>query len=270
MTHPAFAAARARGIKQIRLVIYQPKVYQDGPREWIVSLDDLEKFAALARSKAQSTRLAEETHGKMDQAEWERTFLHSDPNEVDCAFCRAMATCPAAAAKTQQVVGADFEAIAEPGAPASDFIGRTTPAADLATKMAAAGFVEDWCKAVRAETERRLMAGQEVPGFGLELGRQGPRKWKNAEEAETLLRKQFRLKTEDAYNLKLKSPTQVEELTKGKEPLVGPRQWAKAQALVTRADPKPSVKPSSTITKPYTPAPLAAGDFSAVPDCDLV
>ena len=44
-----------------------------------------------------------------------------------------------------------------------------TPVRDLSTKMEAVGFVEDWCKAVRAETERRLLNREEVPGFGLEL-----------------------------------------------------------------------------------------------------
>ena len=51
--------------------------------------------------------------------------------------------------------------------------------------MEAVGFVEDWCKAVRAETERRLLNREEVPGFGLELGRQGPRKWTDKEAVET-------------------------------------------------------------------------------------
>lgn len=269
-----FEAARARGIKQIRLMIYQPKVYQNGPREWTCSLDDLEKFATLARSKAASVRVAEESYGKIDQAEWERTFLHPDPNEQDCAFCRAMPTCPAAARQVQKVVGEEFAVIAEQEGVFP--VDHDTKPVDLSVQMKATGFIEDWCKSVRAEVERRLLLDQEVPGFGLELGRQGPRKWKDREEIEELLRKKMRLSTEDVYNLKLKSPTQVEEMTKvpkgsTEKPLVGPRQWASLKALVVRSDPKPSVKPANAITKPYKPTKPDASDFTAVNDgCDLV
>lgn len=269
-----FAAARSRGIKTIRLGIYQPKVYAGGMREWTCSLEDLEKFAVLARSKAASVRVAEESHGKIDQAEWERTFLHPSPNEQDCAFCRAMSTCPAAARKVEETVGEAFEVVAEMQgiAPADSDM----PPVDLSARMAATGFIEDWCKSVRAEVERRLLNDQEVPGFGLELGRQGPRKWKDREQVEELMRKKMRLSTEDVYNLKLKSPTQVEEMTKvpkgsTEKPVVGPRQWATMQALVTRSDPKPSVKPAAAITKPYKPTKPDASDFTAVDDgCDLV
>ena len=115
-----------------------------------------------------------------------------------------------------------------------------------------------------------------MPGFGLELGRQGPRKWKDREEIEELLRKKMRLSTEDVYNLKLKSPTQLEEMTKvpkgsTEKPLIGPRQWTSLKALVVRSDPKPSVKPANAITKPYKPTKPDASDFTAVNDgCDLV
>ena len=66
-------------------------------------------------------------------------------------------------------------------------------------------------------------------GFGLELGRQGPRKWADKEAVEKLVREQFRLREADAYNMKLKSPTQFEDqLTKPAEgedkPALGPRQ----------------------------------------------
>lgn len=269
-----FEAARARGIKQIRLMIYQPKVYQNGPREWTCSLEDLEKFATLARSKAASVRVAEESHGKIDQTEWERTFLHPNPNEQDCAFCRAMATCPAAARQVQKVVGEDFGVVVEQEGLFP--VDAETKPVDLSVQMKATGFIEDWCKSVRAEVERRLLLDQEVPGFGLELGRQGPRKWKDREEIEELLRKKMRLSTEDVYNLKLKSPTQLEEMTKvpkgsTEKPLIGPRQWTSLKALVVRSDPKPSVKPANAITKPYKPTKPDASDFTAVNDgCDLV
>jgi hypothetical protein len=124
---------------------------------------------------------------------------------------------------------------------------------------------------VRAETERRLLNREEVPGFGLELGRQGPRKWKDKDEVTEIVRKQFRLAEADVFNMKLKSPTQFEDtLLKPAEgqtkPVLGPRQWKKLQTLITRSEPKPSVKPAGAIKKPYTPPAPTDEDFTTVAD----
>ena len=43
--------------------------------------------------------------------------------------------------------------------------------------MTVAPLAEDYFTAVRAEVERRLLLGMQVPGFGLELGRKGARKF---------------------------------------------------------------------------------------------
>ena len=266
-----FAWAEEAGLKTIRLGIYQPKVYSAGMEEWQCTLQDLQEFASLARSKAASVRNAEAMHGKISEEEWDRTFPNQNPNEEECAFCRAMSTCPSAQRKVVEVVGADFDVITDETTVAKDLVNAATPVRDLSTKMEAVGFVEDWCKAVRAEIERRLLNREEVPGFGLELGRQGPRKWTDKEAVEEMVRKQFRLTESDAFNMKLKSPTQFEEqLTKPAEgedkPVLGPRQWKKLQSLITRSDPKPSVKPATAIKKPYTPPAPSDEDFSTVAD----
>ena len=85
------------------------------------------------------------------------------------------------------------------------------------------------------------------------------------------MREQFRLREADAYNMKLKSPTQFEDqLTKpaeGEDKLaLGPRQWKKLQALITRSDPKPSVKPATAIKKFYVPPAPSDEDFTTVAD----
>ena len=266
-----FEFAAALGLKTLRIGIYQPKVFTSGLEDWVCTLEDLRQFANLARSKAASVRNAEAMHGKIPMEEWDRTFLNQNPNEEECAFCRAMPTCPSAQRKVVEVVGADFNVIAEEPPAMTDVVSAATPVVDLGAKMASVGFIEDWCKAVRAETERRLLNRQEVPGFGLELGRQGPRKWTDKDAVEELVRKQFRLREADVFNMKLKSPTQFEDqLTKPAEgeekPVLGPRQWKKLQEMVTRSDPKPSVKPASTIKKPYTPPAPSDEDFTTVAD----
>jgi hypothetical protein len=102
--------------------------------------------------------------------------------------------------------------------------------------------MEMFCKAVRAETERRLFAGTEVPGFKLVEGKRGNRAWVNAEEAELQL-KGMRLKTEQMYDLKLISPTTAEKLAKAG--VIGPRQWKKLQEQYAQSQGKPSVAPAN-------------------------
>ncbi len=266
-----FEWAKEAGLSTIRLGIYQPKVFANGLEEWVCTLQDLQEFAALARSKAASVRNAEEMHGKISEEEWDRTFLNQNPNEEECAFCRAMPTCPSAQRKVIEVVGADFDVITDETTVAEDLVNRATPVVDLGKKMESVGFIEDWCKAVRAETERRLLNREEVPGFGLELGRQGPRKWADKDQVIEIVRKQFRLAEADVFNFKLKSPTQFEDTllkpAEGQEkPVLGPRQWKKLQEKITRSDPKPSVKPASVIKKPYTPPAPSDEDFTTVAD----
>lgn len=266
----AFAFAREKGIKSIRLMIHQPRV--SGTTEWTCSLEDLERFADTLRSKVCSAENAARDYGNVPDDQWQKVYLNQNPNEQDCAFCRAMPTCPSARRKVEETVGAAFEEITDEVEQVL-IDARTSLKTDhLAAAMAAAGFIEDWIKSVRAEVERRLLAGQSVEGFGLELGRQGPRKWRDEQEAEEYLRGKARLKIEHAFDFSLKGPTQIEKLAKptkdeaGTEvpPVLGARQWKKVAALITRSDPKPSVKPADKIKNPYTVEAPSADAFEAI------
>lgn len=111
----------------------------------------------------------------------------------------------------------------------------------LATLMDAADMIEGFAKAVRAEVERRLLAGKFTDArYKLVEGRQGARSWINEAEAEAELKKQ-RLKVDQMYDFKLISPTTAEKLLKE----TNPRKWKKLQPLITRSDGKPSVAPAS-------------------------
>jgi hypothetical protein len=243
----------AYDISQVRLVIHQRAA-----REWDCSITDLLAFAQEARSRAISVVNAVSMHGEVNQAEWERTFLNQHPTEDACRYCKAMATCPSMQRTVQDVVGAEFEVM-----PRTDWPIRpvTFDDARLAAAMAAAGLMEDFVKAVRAEVERRLLAGQAVEGFKLVLGKAGARAWKGADEAEKQL-KAMRLKVEEIYDLNVISPTTAEKLTKAKT--IGPRQWTKLQPLIGRSDPKPSVAPVTDKRDAYVPAPVA-DDFQQLP-----
>jgi hypothetical protein len=243
-------------ISRVRLIIHQRSA-----REWDCSVQELLEFAQQARSRAISVQNAVAMHGKVPDSEWHATFLNPQPTEDACRYCKAMATCPAMQAKVQDTVGADFEEMA---AGEVELNAEGASDAELSTCMAATGLIEDWIKAIRAEVERRLLTGQEVPGFKLVLGKAGARAWKDGDVAEAAL-KSMRLRIEEMYDLKVISPTSAEKLTKGDKPVIGPKQWKKLQDHITRSEPKPSVAPQSDKRDAYTPTP-AVDDFQPVVD----
>ena len=111
----------------------------------------------------------------------------------------------------------------------------------LATLMDAADSLENFVKSVRAEVERRLLAGKFTDArYKLVEGRQGARSWTNEAEAEAAL-KAMRLKVDQMYDFKLISPTTAEKVLKE----ANPRKWNKLQPLIGRSDGKPSVAPAS-------------------------
>ena len=120
--------------------------------------------------------------------------------------------------------------------------------------------MEMFCLAVRAETERRLFAGVEVPGFKLVEGKRGHRKWVNPDEAELQLRS-MRLKVEEMFELKLISPTTAEKLAKAGT--IGPRQWKKLQEQYAQSQGKPSVAPASD-KRPALTVAATADDFALI------
>jgi hypothetical protein len=238
------ALAQCQGIlgdfDTVRLVIHQPRI-KSAPSEWTISVAELEEWGrTVARSSVQEQENAEAL--KPNSAgealiQWQAEYLR--PNEKSCKFCRAKATCPALRNEAvQTVVGpASPDEFADaPPIPVDE----KSSEAWLSLVLSKADLIEDWLKAVRAEVERRLLAGQTVPGFKIVQGRQGNRAWSNASEAEAYL-KSIRLKVEEMYDLKVISPTSAEKLAKAKT--IGPRQWKTLEAQITRADGKPHVAP---------------------------
>jgi hypothetical protein len=133
----------------------------------------------------------------------------------------------------------------------------------LATLMDAADMIESFAKAVRAEVERRLLAGTFTDArYKLVEGRQGARSWTNEAEAEAAL-KAMRLKVDQMYDFKLISPTTAEKVLKE----ANPRKWTKLQPLIGRSDGKPSVAPASD-KRPALSMAIAEG-FDVLTDEDV-
>jgi hypothetical protein len=265
----------AYNIKQVRCMIYQPR--HGGMREWTCSVEHLLAFAKTAKAAAQrveeATASYDEDRASGDGQLWEATYLHPNPNEVDCAHCRARPTCPAAKRKLESMMECTFDEVIEGKLDREGALENRSPES-ISKAMQAVGFMEDFCKDVRAECERRLLLSMPVEGFGLELGRQGARAWKDKEAAETYLRKSLRLPLEKVFDMSLKSPTSIEAMAGFKNGKASPKlkalavvsekQWKKMQANIQRSDPKPSVKPLSIITKLYKPTEPDAGVFDNV------
>lgn len=184
-----------------RLVISQPRINNDS--EWIVSIDELKAFGETI--KIIPTGLF--------------------PGEKTCRWCSAKSTCPAI---QEQVMDA-FEVIPS----------ENVDPKRLGYLMSLVPQVENWCKAIRAETDLRILNGQSVPGYKLVQGKRGNRAWTDQSAVIELLKKS-RFKNEEIYDQKLLSPTKIEKLFEDK-----PKKWDELNNYISQSDGKPSVAPDS-------------------------
>ena len=207
--------------------IVQPRL--DHISEHSIPVTDLKEFA-LRMSAAARKAL------RIKGAPSEPVLADFMPSDGACRFCGVKATCPALAADVEHETRDLFAALVENGASA---MAAAVPEDRLAQAMSKVDLIEGFCKAIRAETERRLLAGQSVEGYKLVEGRRGPRSWTDEAAAEKLL-ESMRLKVEERYDFKVKSPTSIEKILKD-----NPRKWTKVHALITQTDGKPSVAPVS-------------------------
>lgn len=208
-----------------RVVIHQPRL--NAVSEWRTPIENLKAFGAHAAEAAAVTHSAN---------------APLQAGDKQCKFCKAKANCPALAASVQEAIGADFDVIATSGTTQLIDPIKAGNSDALARALAAADLIELWLKAVRAEVETRLLAGQAVPGWKLVQGKKGNRQWTSKEEAEALL-KAMRVKHDQMYDYTVISPTTAEKLAKAE--VIGPRQWPKVQALITQAEGRPSVAPEN-------------------------
>jgi hypothetical protein len=218
--------------EQVCMVIHQPRLNHVS-EHWL-PIADLRAFA-------EDVRLAAIEVG-------DHEVPRLEPGEKQCRFCKAKSTCPALRAEVTDIVSGS--------ATLDEFLTPDMTTGDnyLSMAMSKVGLVEDWCKAVRAEVERRLLAGQTVDGFKLVEGRRGNRKWSDDAEVEALF-KSFRLRQDEMYDYSLISPTKAEKLLKDT-----PKRWEKAEALISRAEGKPSVAPA-TDKRPALAVQSVADDF---------
>jgi len=229
----------------VSMYIHMPRLNYVG--ECHMTTEDLLNFADEVRAAANIAGDARDVIAQNGNLDW----MYLNPGEKQCRFCKAKSTCPALRAEVADIVC---------GAATLDEFMPEVPDMQtgdnyLSMAMAKVGLVEDWCKGVRAEVERRLLAGQKIDGFKLVEGRKGNRKWANEAEVEALF-KSFRLRGDDMYDRSLISPTKAEKLFKN-----NPKRWEKVEALTSRSDGKPSVAFASDKRSEMT-VQSVADDFS--------
>ncbi len=231
----------------VSMYIHMPRLnfvseYHIPVQELLSAGDDIRRGASFCRE-------AEEADDE-DLAE----FL--EPGEKQCRFCKAKATCRALRADMTDVVGGDAACTIDEFAEfLPEIVDSQTGDNYLPIAMSKVALVEDWCKAVRAEVERRLFAGQKVDGYKLVEGKRGNRKWENEGEVEALL-KSFRMRQDEMYDLSLISPTKAEKVFKQ-----NPKRWAKVTDLITQSVGKPSVA-LATDKRPEMVIQSVSDDFS--------
>jgi hypothetical protein len=222
----------------VRVVIHQPRLgHVSEDRVTVLELREFEdEVRAAAGQCGEAIILA--TVNATNEEIADAGFLA--PGEKQCRFCRAKATCPALRASMAQLVASEPATINDFAEEfAAKKVDMLSEAQYLSWAMSNVGMVEDWCKAVRAEVERRLLAGQTVEGYKLVEGRRGPRKWADEAEAEKVF-KSFRLRQDEMYDMKLISPTSAEKLLKDQ-----PKRWGKVENLITQSPGKASVAPAT-------------------------
>lgn len=248
----------------VRLFIHQPRL--NHVSEWALTVEELQAFGEQAREAAANTIVIS---GIADCEGVESLPPENfTPGEKQCRFCKAKGgLCTAEAQARLNAVADDFvdltQQIGEQLVDAAKRVPMLTNE-QLADIYSQVGLIESFCKAVCNRVSAELNAGHPVPGFKLVTGKQGNRAWSDEEAARALLKDQFRYKVEEVFDLKLISPTKAEKLIKK----ASPRRWPKVEALITRADGKPTVVPESDPRPALDINPV--NDFEDVSDDALI
>ncbi len=210
----------------IKMVIHQPRILSE-PDVWTITEKALMDFIVLARRAAAACKKA--TPGEQ-----------LVPGEKQCKWCPAAksARCPALQDKVKELVAQQPD---------------DATMLQLGTLRAWVPLVQDWCTAVCDQVHKALNAGVEVPGWMLAAGRKGARQWADTEKASDRIKKSFRLKNEEMYDFKLKSPTQLEKVLSERR-----FQSLVDEGFIVQAEGKPTVVPASG--KKQAIAPAAAFD----------
>lgn len=233
-------------VDRVWLAIHQPR--NGGYKEWETTAENLREFAKEAQERAADVEAARKANDLTP---------YLKPGEKQCRFCDAKAHCPAL---REEVALTTQGAIASPmSVDEFDDLSVVTPDAltskeFLSIGMSKVGMIEAWCKAIRAEVERRLFAGEPIDGWKIVEGKKGNRRWTDEDAAGKYLAR--KLTKAEAYSTSLISPAEAEKKLKAAG--VEAKDAKKAvNERTAQSQGKPSVAPASDPRNAYT----GAADF---------
>lgn len=236
----AAAAYEAYGcfeaIYRVTLAIIQPRLNHIS--EWSLTTEELEGYAQDIRAAADRGREA---------LSMPRDKVPYNPTPEGCRWCRIRHNCGALTDSCLSVIGG--AELLNAG------IGPYIDPETVSRILEAMPQIESWLDAVKEYAQSELLKGNVIPGYKVVAGRSGAREW-DSDKADAIMLK-AKVKADYRYTKKVISPAQAEKLMKqGK---IEPEVWAELEKLITRAESKPVLVPSSDPRKPYKS--LTAEDF---------
>lgn len=216
-----------RGVSLVSLVVVQPrdKNNADAVRRWDTDGIYLLEWSNDLIAAAKRT---EDPNAPRVTGEW-------------CRFCKAAAICPEAQARALAAAQAEFQTDGSVTAPNPEKF----TADQLGQALKAASYLETWVNRVHEFAHAQATAGVMPSGFKL-VAKRAFRKWKNEDDAFKFLR--TRLKRDEIYVEKLKSPAQIEPLVA--EQLDGKTKKARIAAFADLAADLVEKKSSGTVLAP--------------------
>lgn len=191
MLYYALGAAQEGDFTEIELVIVQPRaMHKDGPvRRWLITIEQLEQFSVELKSAIEATK---DSNAELKAGSW----CHK-------TFCPYLSQCPAVKKNIQKSADLVFDEINEDNLPAPE---KMTPL-QLRRLLDVIPLIDAWIKAVEGHAFNLANSGKHIPDYKL-VRKRANRKW--SDTAEDQLKKMF--KQDVIYDLKLKSPAQLEKL----------------------------------------------------------
>ena len=201
--------------ERVQLWIHQPRIKFE-PDMWEVSREELLDWCRKAKKRALIA----------DTCEVGERLV---PGEKQCLWCDAgrAGKCPA----IDEEVAAAFDNIDT----TANAVVPTKDTRELAKRLSKLSFLEMYIKATRAEGYQMMNTGQNVPGYKLVAGKRGARAWTD-EEAATKRVQRMRIKREEMFSMKLKTPTQLEKVISEKR-----YEILKEEGLIDQPPGKPSM-----------------------------
>jgi hypothetical protein len=221
----------------VSLIIEQPRCRGGGGR-WDITITELKQFMGTVEAAA---------------------IIALSPNAPlvagldQCRYCPAKTRAPAAGALTGctthdrfllDLVQVDFEALDAAEAVCDDLaLPRNLSPERRSHVIRNAPMMRKWLDQLEDTALSDAVAGNTVPGFKAVIGDEGDREWRDAVAAEALL---IGALADDAWNKKLKSPTQAEKALKPRKKQPGdPVAWDALTKIIMRKSGKPTLVSAS-------------------------